>query len=287
MTRLEGADGDVLAVAREAVRVLREDRATRRALFPRLARLHHERRALQDLPELPRTPLATRVGTVLWWLLHAAGLTAVLTTAVMLGPSGRRNTYLGADDALAVALPAGVVALVLLAGLLVLLVPAGETPRSAVGLAVITGLVVAGLVGYRLAAGTSDGRGFSGDQVRSWTPWALAGLAVLVLLVVRLERARRRTPPRAVRRDPAQVRRHLRRQADWLAGAPTPAGTTATWERRLTRLEERGVPATTIAQARSLSPAAWLAWTFDDPRLDVSGVLAGTEGGRPPVGAAE
>lgn len=48
---------------------------------------------------------------------------------------------------------------------------------------------------------------------------------------------------------------------------------TAEWHGRLERLERQGVDPRTTAQARTMTPAAWLVHTFDDGDRDVTGIL--------------
>lgn len=278
MIRLEGTDGDVVAVARAAVRTLRRDRTTRRGLYPRLAAHHAARRRLAQTPAPPGSPFARRVGLALWWLLYGAGLVAVLAAAALAGPPGRKTTYLRAEDAMPVATTAAVVGVVLLGVVLVLRTPrGGGTPLAATTLGVTTGGLVLLLVGYRLVVGTGDDRGVTADQLRTWSPPAVLAILALVAVTVRVDRTRRRTPEEvpagASRRD---QERHLRRRAAELATtapARPAAEVAAEWHGRLDRLERQGVDPRTTAQARTMTPAAWLVHTFDDGDRDVTGIL--------------
>lgn len=278
--RLNGTDGDVIAVARAAARVIRPDRDARRALFPQLVGLHHDRRRLlasESNPPPPGRSTSARLRSAIWGALLGSGLVAALTAAVMLGPPGRKNAYSSADLAMAVAVPAATIAIPLLLLVLFLPVPRGEAARYGTVTTVTVAVVVAGILVFRFLVGTGDSRGFSPEQVAAWLRLTAVILLVLVALSWRLDVARRRgagdTAPR-----PGVVpgtARHLRRTAERLADirSDRTAEARSDWSRRLARLEKTGVDPGTVEQARTMSPAAWLTWTFYDGEIDVTDVL--------------
>jgi len=45
------------------------------------------------------------------------------------------------------------------------------------------------------------------------------------------------------------------------------------WQRRLDRLAEKDTSSATIAQARTMTPAAWLAWLGYDGEIEIRSVL--------------
>jgi len=45
------------------------------------------------------------------------------------------------------------------------------------------------------------------------------------------------------------------------------------WQRRLDRLAEKGASSATIAQARTMTPSAWLAWLGYDGEIEIRSVL--------------
>jgi len=47
----------------------------------------------------------------------------------------------------------------------------------------------------------------------------------------------------------------------------------AEWTRRLDALAAAGIDAATVAQARTLAPAAWVAWLAYDGEIDIAGVI--------------
>jgi hypothetical protein len=267
VNRLEGPPGDVVALAHVAARLLRRDRTTWQRLVRELPAVRG--RAVEHARKHPRTAPAQRAGTVIWWVLLGIGLCAALGAAAMLDPPGRKNTYIHADDATAVAVVCGVVAVVLLGVALLLPVPRGHTPYAAMVLTVTTGSLLVLLVGYRLVVGTGDSRGFTPDQLRRALP--LAALAALLTIgaAVRTHRVRRREP------DPADADAHRRHTERWttdLAALPTTSATGAAWEAELARIGPTTDPRA-VSEAGQMTPVAWLVRTFVDPDLDVSGLL--------------
>lgn len=278
--RLDGDDRDVIAVARAAARIIRPDRDTRRSLFPQLVGLHRGRRmhlAAQTVPPVGDS-VPARVWTVAWGILLASGLVAALMAAVALGPPGRRNAFISADEAMAVAVPAVAIAIPLLFVVLFLPVPRGEAARYGTVTTVTVAVMVAGLLVFRLLVGTDDSRGFSAEQVGLWLRLTPVVFVALVGLVWRLNglRRKRRHDPRRNSRATAATMRHLHRTAVRLADTSSsgpPDVVLGEWTGRLNRLAKTGINADTIAQARAMSPVAWLVWTFYDGELDVSDVL--------------
>ncbi|WP_213456241.1 hypothetical protein [Rhizomonospora bruguierae] len=288
--RLHGSDRDVIAVAQAAAKALRPDHEMRRALFAPLLGLHHERQRLLapaahrtttdragSSPTEPSRPPRVAVWLALWGSLLGVGLLAGLVTAVMFGPPGRKNAYLDPELAVAVAAPAAVVALLCLVPLLFLPVRE-EAAGYGTTVTVIVGGLVAVLLMLRVLAGASDSRGFSAEQVAFWAPVTAIILLVIVVLAVRLDAVRRRAAPHPgvdLPRHRAH-RRELRKLAHRLARVE-PAGATdevrSEWARRLALLAERGTDPRTVAQAGTMTPAAWLAWVCYDGEIDVSGIL--------------
>lgn len=75
----------------------------------------------------------------------------------------------------------------------------------------------------------------------------------------------------AERRDDAL--RELRRIAERLAVTKASAAMQQDWQRRLDRLAEKGASSATIAQARTMTPSAWLAWLGYDGEIEIRSVL--------------
>lgn len=267
------AEADVLAVARAAVRALRVDRTARRSLYRHLPALREQRLLLRDAP--PGPAWTHRIGTASWWLGFGTGTVAVLTATALLGPPGRRNATIDPSFAIAVAIPAGVVAVVLLAPVLVLRVPGGETARAGAVLGWVTAIVAGALVAYRLVVGSDDGRGFGDEELARWRPWALAALVLLLAVAGRLDRLRRRIP-RSPGVGSRERDRHLRRRTTELASLPVGAAARDVWAQRLDRLAGTGVDPVVVRDAREVGPVAWLVAVYDDPRFDVAGLLAGS-----------
>ncbi|MFD0559044.1 hypothetical protein FB566_5002 [Stackebrandtia endophytica] len=279
IVHLDGDDRDVITVARAAARVIRPDRDTRRALFPQLMGLHRGRRSHLAAPTVPVAGRSApaRVWIVVWGILLTSGLVAASMAAVALGPPGRRNASTSADQAMAVAVPAAAIAIPLLLVVLFLPVPRGKAARYGTVATVPVAVMVAGLLVFRLLVGTEDSRGFSAEQVGLWLRLTLVVFVTLVVLGWRLNRLRRRRSddPRPDSRDAVATMRHLRRTAVRLAETSSgpPDVVLGEWTERLNRLAKSGVNAETIAQARTMSPVAWLVWTFYDGEIDVSDVL--------------
>ncbi|GAB3618689.1 hypothetical protein GCM10027416_32460 [Okibacterium endophyticum] len=288
--RLQGEDSDVIAVAQAAAKTIAADRDVRRSLFLQLWNLHSGRRQLAApgvsvegaAPISSPASESSRAWQGTWGALLGIGLTAAMTAAVMFGPAGRRNTYISAELAFAVATPAAIIAAVLLVALLLLPVPRGQAARYGTVCTVIVAIVVAVMLAFRIFAGESDSRGFTLEQVALWTPVTSAIFLLLLLVSLRFDVIRRRTAEvddRPGARELSRVRvsrtRDLRRTAERLARGEQgrAAEGSADWLSRLDRLEARGVDARTIAQARTLTPTAWLTWVFYDGDIDVSEIL--------------
>ncbi|WP_146008176.1 hypothetical protein [Microbacterium aurantiacum] len=214
---------------------------------------------------------------VLWATLLAVGLTAALTAAVMLGPAGRKNTFVSADLAVAVAIPAAAVAIAILLVALLLRVPDARKAAGAETMAVLVGVPVLGILVFRVVAGVSDERGFASETLLWWIPAMVVITLLLLGIAVRNDVVRRSEARNPVSRRPVMAssvdRDELRRAAESLAALPTTSATREHWNASLTTLERRDLPSETIAQARAMTPAAWLAWICYDGEIDVSGVM--------------
>lgn len=191
--RLIGADADVIAVAREAVQTVWSRQDLRRELFRPLAGLHSARRRLNA----PRSAVNVRRDEVLgrssslwrvvWGVLLTLCLVATTASLAMMGPPGRKNRWIEPDQAMQIAMPALVVALV--AGIVLLLVPPPRQGAASVSttVTVVVSILLALLRGYRAVVGASDRRTFSAAQVQSW----LIGAGVLLIVLAwRLNRQR-------------------------------------------------------------------------------------------------
>lgn len=134
-----------------------------------------------------------------WGVLLGIGLVAALVQAVMLGPADRKNAFMDPALALAVALVAGMVAIPVLVTVLILRVPDPESARTGETLAVLVGIVCVGILGFRLAVGVGDTRGFGDQDLVAWIPMAGASVLLIIGIVVRSDAVRRRgsTPHRA------------------------------------------------------------------------------------------
>lgn len=290
VVRLHGADADVRAVGREAVQALRgaEDAP---ALFAAVGDLHRRRRQqvsarASSAPAARKTPNADRVSPahsrawrVVWSSLVAAGLLAALVLAVEFGPADRKNAFSDPRLSVGIALVAAAAAGLLL--LVAALLPVPDARSGAVGglsaalIAVITG----GILLYRLVVGVGDRRGLPAEALRWWIPVTAAILVLLIIVALRGEFARRRgralTPPASTAEpDGADAPvRDLRRTAESIAATKPSPAQQQDWQRRLDRLAEAGTSPETIAQAKALTPAAWLAWMGYDGEIEIRSVL--------------
>ncbi|WP_143034041.1 hypothetical protein [Paramicrobacterium humi] len=263
--RLQGGDGEVRAVAREALAVLRRDDARAGGILSGIERLARARRV---------TP--TRGGAVFFTLL-GIGLVAAVVSGALAGPPGKRIMI---DPATAVPalMAAGIVAVLALAAALARGIHRPVPSDAGVILSVIVALIVAGIAVYRLVVGPSGGT--AALPPSAYVLW-LAGAAVIVMELVVIAGVLRR----AVRsRDAAFARGRpdrepsLRAQAEELAQKDRALSvrTRADWEAALAELQS--VPTATIEQARLLGPIGWLAWAAYGRRIDPT-ELAPHEGG--------
>jgi len=131
------------------------------------------------------------VYTTIWWVLESVALLALLSGAVMFGPLDRKNAFLSPELAESVAVAAAVIALVALVILAVTALPGNALRTGAQTLAILTGIVVVVLLGYRLAVGTGDARDFDADQFTTALPLLWLSLIPLAAQMLRLERVRR------------------------------------------------------------------------------------------------
>jgi len=281
--RLAGDDASVTAVAKEAVALLREEPRSASALFSRLWKLHLRRRRFVAASAVPRPEAAAApriAGTgyrILWGTLLGLGLTAALTSAVMLGPADRKNAFTDPELAMSTAVVAGVIAIPVLLVALLLRVPDARSARIGETSAVMVGLLCAALLVTRLLLGTGDDRGFTPDDLAIWLPMTAVTTLLIAGVAIRSDRVRRQdaalTPRARASVDPGDLRQ-MRRDAEWAASSssPTPADK-AEWSHRLDALASAGIDAETIAQARTLAPAAWVAWLAYDGEIDIAGVI--------------
>ena len=275
------------AVAREAVAVLQSGDADAE-LFGRFLSLNDQRKRVVAAAQASGTPAVRtfsesakrtrgRVYRVLWSALLVIGLTAALTTAVMLGPPGRRNAFVSADLAVAVAIPAAATAVAVLFIALLLRAPDARTARGAETIAIVVGVPVVGILVLRAVVGVSDERGFASGTLRWWIPAMVVVALVLFGITVRSDRVRRAGEGRPFSKrpvaSPSVDRTDLRRTAEDLAASRTTRATRELWNIRLANLARRSIPSETVAQARTMTPAAWLAWLYYDGEIDVSGVM--------------
>ena len=284
VVRLSGDDDAVRAIGREAVDVLRARPQAASALFARLWSLHQRRRAfvaraaaqpVSPAPGVPRMACSTGYRAV-WGVLLGVGLTAALVTAVMFGPSDRKNAFLDPGVAVAVALVAGIVAIPFLLVVLLLRTPDAQSARAAETLAILVGLVCAGLLVFRLVAGVDDGRGLSSADLSWWAPMTAVVVLLLIGIAIRSDVVRRSAASREGRVPAAGSRgddlRQMRRDAEWAASVQTDAPSKASWVAKLDALGDHVDPAAT-AQARTMTPAAWLAWMSYDGEIEILGVV--------------
>lgn len=290
VVRLQGDDATVRAVAREAITVLRRQPTS--DLFSQLWALHDRRRRIlaeialdeelddDPLPALGSHPRSSRrAHRVVWGWLLGVGLTAALVAAVQFDAPTRRNAYASADADARLAMVAVVVAIALLLVTLLLKVPDPASARVGETVTVIVALPVAGILAYRLVRGVHDRRGFTTEQLH----WAIPALAVTLLLLVgivaRCDPVRRRKiaepriRTRSVHTPRPDVARELHRTAERLATTTLDKEAHQAWKERLDLLRRRGWPEETIAQAASMTPAAWLAWLCYDGEIDIGPVV--------------
>lgn len=282
VVRLPGDDAAVRAVSREAVEVLQQS-GSGGELFPALWNLQDRRRrfiatarARTSVSVAEAQAQAGRAYRALWSVLLGVGLVAAVAAASMLGPADRKNQYTAAGSALAVAQVAGAVALLVLLLVLVLRVPEPSVARVGEGSAVVVGILCAAMLMYRLVAGTSDGRGFTAPDLATWVPMMAVIVLLMVGIVLRCDPVRRRGAsacPASVGGRPSDVNKELRRTAERLASLPDGKAAAADWRARLGVLEQRGVDARSVAQARTMTPSAWLAWLAYDGEISLAGVV--------------
>ncbi|GAB3859390.1 hypothetical protein GCM10028801_20720 [Nocardioides maradonensis] len=263
MIRLEGSPEELRAVSRIAAGVLRRDEAAWAVLVRHLPGLRgHAVEVARGEPTR-----VERGRTVGWWVLLGLGLTGLLGSGAMLDPPGRKNLYadpqLSADTAAA----CGVAAAALLAIVLVLRVPGGRAPRTALAVTVVTDVFVALLVGYRLLVGTGDSRDFTDAQLERALPCAILAVVVAAAVALRLRRARSFSSDPEVSASRAAW---VERRAHELGAVRTAPTTLAAWRRELDRTS---ADPHTVEQAGAMSPAEWLVAAFVDPTVDVVGLL--------------
>ncbi|MFK0402258.1 hypothetical protein ACIQTT_08020 [Microbacterium sp. NPDC090225] len=285
VVRLAGDDASVTAVAKEAVEVLRAQPQAASALFSRLWNLHQRRRRFVSASAAPAIAAATAPARArssagyraVWGTLLGLGLTAALTSAVMLGPSDRRNAFMNPELAMSTAVIAGAIAIPVLLITLLLKVPDVRSARIGETFSVLVGLLCVAMLVVRLILGTGDDRGFTPDDLAIWLPMTAVIALLIAGVAIRSDLVRRQdaAPSTGARTsvDPGDLRQ-MRRDAEWAASSSSPTPTDkAEWSRRLDALASAGIDATTIAQARTLAPAAWVAWLAYDGELDIAGVI--------------
>ncbi|MFC7430413.1 hypothetical protein ACFQQF_02140 [Agrococcus sp. GCM10030264] len=134
------------------------------------------------------------------------GITAALVAGVAVAPPSRRNDAISADTAWSFGVPAWITAVVLLAVIVAVPVPARHRVAAAQAgqvVAIVVGLLLTGFLLWRLVVGADDDRGFSTAQVQA----ASAGLGVLVaLLATFVLRCRRILAPERARRAARRAR---------------------------------------------------------------------------------
>lgn len=285
VVRLSGDDETVTAVANEAVEVLRAQPQASSALFSRLWNLHQRRRRFVSASAAPAIATASappRAQSSAGYLavrgtLLGIGLTAALTSAVMLGPSDRKNAFTDPELAVSTAFVAGVIAIPVLLVVLLLRVPDVRSARIGEASSALVGLLCVAMLAIRLVLGTGDDRGFTPEDLAIWLPMTTAITLLIAGVAIRSDRVRRQdaalTPRARASVDPGDLRQ-MRRDAEWAASSssPTPSDK-AEWTRRLDALAAAGIDAATIAQARTLAPAAWVAWLAYDGEIDIAGVI--------------
>lgn len=287
VVRLAGDDPEVRAVGREAVQALQgSDGASE--VFAAVGDLHRRRRqqVAARAASAPRARVVTtaeaapkasaRVWRGIWAALVTVGLIAALVLVVEFGPADRKNAFSDPQLSAVIALIAGAVAAALL--LVVVLLPVPDARSGAVGGlgAALVALIAAGILVYRLVVGVGDRRGFSDAELRWWIPFAGGILLLLVVFALRGALARRKgsaPQPGAAPRGRDDALRDLRRTAERLAATKPPAAVQQDWQRRLDRLAGTGASPEMIAQAKAMTPVAWLAWLGYDGEIDIRSVL--------------
>ncbi|MFJ4253637.1 hypothetical protein [Microbacterium sp. NPDC090003] len=195
----------------------------------------------------------------------------------MLGPPGRKNAYMDPELAMSTALIAGAVAIPVLLIAFLLRVPDVQSARVGETSSVLVGMLCVAMLAIRLVLGTGDDRGFRAEDLAIWLPMTAVIALLIAGVTIRSDLVRRRdaAPSTGARAsvDPGDLRQ-MRRDAEWAASSSSPTATDkAVWSRRLDALASAGIDATTIAQARTLAPAAWVAWLAYDGEIDIAGVI--------------
>lgn len=212
-----------------------------------------------------------------WGVVLGIGLVAALVGAVTLGLADRKNAFSDPATSLSLALAAGTVAAAALLVVLLLRVPDPASARTGEASSVVVGLLCAGILVFRLVAGTSDDRGFTPSDLAVWLPLTAVVVLLIVGIVIRTDPVRRQAvAPSRRGRAPSgtDAVRQLRRDAEWAASVMKPdPSMMALWLSRLDAAAERGVDPAAVAQARTLTPAAWLAWLAYDGERDIAGVV--------------
>lgn len=285
--RLQGDDSAVRAVGREAAQVVGAAGQPSAAFFAGLVALHRDRARFlaataaavgrADRSGLPTEP-GMRAYRVLWATMLGFGLVAAMTSAVLFGAPDRKNSFIDPRGAFTLACVAGVLALATLLVVLLLRVPDRESARVGETCAVLVLALCLWMLGYRLAVGHEDSRGFTAADLAVWMPMTSASVLLIGGIVLRCDPIRRRgrdAPGRA--RQPAmatEVTERSRRTAARLAAAVRLDERAMTeWQDRLDALRARGIDAATVRQARTMTPASWLAWLAYDGEIGISGVL--------------
>lgn len=283
VVRLQGEDTDVREIGQAAVNAMEVRPQAASALFARLWSIHQRRRSAVSAmsaqqPASATPPVLRETGSALravWGTLLGIGLTAALVSAVMFGPSDRKNAFLNPELAGTVALVAGAIAVPALMIVLLLRVPDHQSARVGETLSVLVGLVCVGMLVFRLAAGSADERGFSSEAIAWWVPMTAVIELLIIGLAVRSDGVRRGPADpadRAAKRSGADDRHQMRRDAEWASSMKSEPAVATAWTAGLDDLRERVDP-DALAQARAMTPAAWLAWMSYDGEIDISGVV--------------
>lgn len=281
VVRLAGEDSAVRAIGREAVEVLQKQ-GVDRSLFSGLWDLHQRRRRVIAAPTPTRArsapgadaqPQTSQWYRVVWGVLLGIGIAAAGVAAVMLGPADRKNQYQNADTALTVAFIAGAVAVVVLLVVAVLRVPDPSSARAGEAITVVVAVLGLALVVYRGIAGSNDDRGFTSGDLAVWMPMMVVILLLCVVVALRCDPVRRRgvLSAKPLVSAGSDASKELRRVAARLADSAR--GGSAEWHEHLVVLDRRGVDTESIAQAKTMTPSAWLAWLAYDGEIDMTGVV--------------
>lgn len=260
---LLGTPPEVTAVAQLAEGLLRNRPAIARRLFPELASLAHARRQLEQMVGAPPSAIPTHRdwATTAWAALLSLCLIAAIVSAAMMSPAGRQSRWVPGETARSVGLPAAIISITAAVILL------GWRHRSAYRreAALVTALsavIVGGNLGFRVVAGSGDGRDFSDVDMRSWVIASviLLGLhAILIAWLIRRDdgasgsESHGPTPSHALRRRAASLAR------DDLTVERIPARHDTEWQEGLERLATVVGPKPR-AQATRMGPRAWLVW---------------------------